>query len=375
MSAGARTGVAILLSGAAGEYMESATVVEWRASEGTWVAAGETVAVVETAKAATEIPAPVSGRLARIAAPVGREVAVGTALGTILPDQEAAAPAERAPIAPASVSPLATREGIPRRWQASFASPLAKRVACEAGIDLSRLAGSGPGGRISASDVREAIAGERDREAGPRAGSEIASGETERAPPAAADRGAATFSMAIVCDARAMLEERALLWEAGESVPFLALVLRALAATLARFPALGGGPIRLSVLSEKGSASVGIALTEGMSLSELARALSAPRAGDIFREAAACLHVLDASALGITEIVPSLAAGVMAAIGVGALCEAPVFAGGRSESYPGFRLSLSADPSAIDTGTAARFLAALRAVIEKETALPGGDPP
>lgn len=374
MSAGAVTEVGILLSGAAGEYMESATVVEWRAREGTWVAAGETVAVVETAKAATEIPAPVSGRLARIAAPVGSEVAVGTALGMILPDRNAAQPPDpvSVPATPPSIAPM--REGIPRHWQASFASPLAKRLAGEAGVDLSRLTGSGPDGRISASDVREAIAGERNCDVSPRVGSEIAPGLAERAW-LAAEKTVGTVGMAVVCDVHAPLEERARLWEAGESVPLLAFVLHALAVTVARFPALGGGTIRITVLREKETAPVGIALTADMSVAEFARVLSTNRAQRVCREAAARLHVLDASALGITEIAPSLPAGAVAAIGVGALCEMPAFAGGQSQSYPGIRLSLIADPTAIDTGTAARILAALRAVIEKETALVGGDPP
>ena len=56
------------LSGAAGEYMESATVVEWLARPGDAVRAGQPLAVVETAKAATELPSPADGTLLRVVA-------------------------------------------------------------------------------------------------------------------------------------------------------------------------------------------------------------------------------------------------------------------------------------------------------------------
>lgn len=149
----------IRLTGVGGEYMESATVVEWHVALGEWVLAGAPLVTVETAKAATEIPAPRDGYLREIAAEVGVEVAVGALLGRIddalgtAPAAAGKAPApDERPAAPAPKSE-------PRRSGDRFvASPLARRMARERGIDLSLVSGSGPGGRIKRRDIEAAAA-------------------------------------------------------------------------------------------------------------------------------------------------------------------------------------------------------------------------
>ncbi|MFD2032957.1 biotin/lipoyl-containing protein [Ancylobacter dichloromethanicus] len=84
----------ITVVGAGGEYMESVVVVAWHKKKGESVKAGELVVTVETAKAATEIEAPVSGILSDIRAQIGEEVAIGTVLGTLSEDgADTAAPA------------------------------------------------------------------------------------------------------------------------------------------------------------------------------------------------------------------------------------------------------------------------------------------
>jgi pyruvate/2-oxoglutarate dehydrogenase complex dihydrolipoamide acyltransferase (E2) component len=179
------TPVEITLGGIGGEYMESAVLVEWRAADGARVAAGDVVAVVETAKAATDVEAPADGVL-HILVPQGEEVAVGTVLARL---GEAAAPA---PIAAAGISaPAAPLPGLKRRWQTAYASPLAKRIAAERGIDLHALRGSGPAGRIVHADLPDAA-------------------------PRLADAGAAGFTIAVEAHAAALLARRADRWDAGE---------------------------------------------------------------------------------------------------------------------------------------------------------------
>lgn len=155
----------ITLAGGAGEYMESATVVSWSAKLGDPVKAGEVVVVVETAKAATEIEAERDGVLAEILAPEGAEVGIGAVLGRIADSLAVSAPqAANAPRPPVSTldmpaaptRPAATAITGEAGWRISI-SPLARRLARQAGLDPAGLTGTGPGGRIKSRDVERAL--------------------------------------------------------------------------------------------------------------------------------------------------------------------------------------------------------------------------
>ncbi|MGF7161611.1 pyruvate dehydrogenase E2 component (dihydrolipoamide acetyltransferase) [Rhodoligotrophos appendicifer] len=145
----------IILTGAGGEYMETATLVEWSVARGDSVKAGDVVAIVETAKAATEIFAPIDGVVSEIFVEKGTEIAVGSVLGRI---GDAAA---KAPSKPEAVddpaTPAPARELTPDRREGRVAaSPLARRLAAARGLDLRTVKGSGPAGRIKRRDVEAA---------------------------------------------------------------------------------------------------------------------------------------------------------------------------------------------------------------------------
>lgn len=150
----------ITLAGGAGEYMESATVVSWAAKVGDPVKAGDVVVVVETAKAATEIEAGHDGVLAAILAPEGAEVGIGAVLGRIADhldvDEMAVAEPQSAVAEPeAAISDApAKAEAASRRVSIS---PLARRLARQAGLDPCGIAGTGPGGRIKSRDIERAL--------------------------------------------------------------------------------------------------------------------------------------------------------------------------------------------------------------------------
>ncbi len=151
----------IIIESAGGEYMETVLVVEWAAGIGDPVKAGDVVVTVETAKAATEIEAAHDGYLTEILFKVGSEAPVGSVLGIISDTSAATGPASaQVPAAPAAVasgnaapaSPPPVRDG-----GRIVASPLARRLARAAGIDLSGIRGSGPNGRIKRRDVEAAV--------------------------------------------------------------------------------------------------------------------------------------------------------------------------------------------------------------------------
>jgi pyruvate dehydrogenase E2 component (dihydrolipoamide acetyltransferase) len=143
---------------ALGMAQETGKVLRWLKAEGETVAEGEPLLEIETDKVTVEIEAPAAGTLAAVRAAEGDEVPVGQAIAFVLADGESA-PEPVAPAAPAATPaaqvngepiPVPVDGGRPRR---TLASPKARRIAAERGIDLDALAGSGPSGAIVAADV------------------------------------------------------------------------------------------------------------------------------------------------------------------------------------------------------------------------------
>ncbi|MBB4284655.1 acetoin dehydrogenase dihydrolipoyllysine-residue acetyltransferase subunit [Roseospira goensis] len=166
---------AITTGAVGGEYMDHVLVVEWRVGPGDAVRQGDVVAVVETAKAATEVEAPCDGVMGPILAPVGTEVPVGARLGLIGADAADAADAAGDQPTPEPPTPVPAPEinadagadagaesdpgpadrRVPEAGDGArlVASPAARRMAAETRVDLRVVAGTGPGGRIKRRDV------------------------------------------------------------------------------------------------------------------------------------------------------------------------------------------------------------------------------
>jgi len=143
--------------------MKEGTVVQWFKKEGEPVKKGEPLVEVLSEKVTYDVEAPASGVLRKILAAEGTDVPVAGTLGIIaepdepLPEiEEIAAPAVPAPperieeVAPLPEMVKEVRKRVP-------ASPAAKRLAREYGIDLTKVRGSGPEGRIVEADVRQYI--------------------------------------------------------------------------------------------------------------------------------------------------------------------------------------------------------------------------
>ncbi len=151
-----------------GQGMESGTIVRWLKSEGEPVAKGEPLFELDTDKVTQEVEAETNGVLLKIAVaegevPVGQTVAFIGAEGEDVPEVASEPPAPPASQAPSN-SLLQTKQEPAPASPASGngrikASPLARRLARERGIDLAKLHGTGPEGRIVAEDVGRAEAG------------------------------------------------------------------------------------------------------------------------------------------------------------------------------------------------------------------------
>ena len=145
--------------------MQEGTVVKWRKKEGDEVARGEVIAEIETDKAVVEMEAYASGVLKKVVVEEGETVPVGTLIGVITAPDEELPPLEslqKGEAAPTQVTTDGAREAVAAASPAEAptqtsteikSSPIARRLAREMGIDLTKIKGTGPGGRITEADV------------------------------------------------------------------------------------------------------------------------------------------------------------------------------------------------------------------------------
>jgi len=160
-----------LLMPSLGADMEAGTVVEWLVKPGDIVHKGDIVAVVDTDKANIDIETFEGGTVSELLVPLGRRVAVGTPLATLVADGTVA-PSTTAMTPPTTPSPDGTAaeptrartavEPRPERTIPSTTSelhsPLLRRLARHLGVDLDAVAGTGPGGAVTRHDIERAAA-------------------------------------------------------------------------------------------------------------------------------------------------------------------------------------------------------------------------
>jgi len=146
-----------------GADMEAGTLVEWLVKPGDWVKRGDIVAIVETQKGAIEIETFQAGQIEKILVELNSKVPVGTPLAQIRTELEGK-PAAFAPPAPPVPPPVqaparapAAPPVAPIAVAGARASPAARKLAEERGIDLSTITGSGPGGAVTYADVEQRL--------------------------------------------------------------------------------------------------------------------------------------------------------------------------------------------------------------------------
>ena len=174
--AASNQGATIVSMPALGESVTEGTVTRWLKKVGDAVAADEALLEVSTDKVDTEIPSPVSGTVLSIDVPVDSTVAVGARLASIgvsggaaaakptpAPVQSAPVVSTPAPVAPtpapvqaapvAAPAPIATSSAAAVRADDAYVTPIVRKLAAEAGVNLSTIKGTGVGGRIRKEDI------------------------------------------------------------------------------------------------------------------------------------------------------------------------------------------------------------------------------
>jgi pyruvate dehydrogenase E2 component (dihydrolipoamide acetyltransferase) len=406
---------------------ETATVIQWLKQEGEQIEKGEPVLVIETDKVTVEVEAPISGVLAGIqvepeqVVPVTEVIAYILEPGEELPEK-AEAPAETPPAVPMEATPVARRLAEARNVDLAAvegtgpneritkadveavldegasvepvsekirATPAARRIAREHGLDLATVPGSGPGGVVQADDV-QTFAAERQPSATP-AGEVVPLGRMRRT---IAERMSSSYrtiphiSFCVRVDMSAFQVTRARLNVEAQAanqplVSVTALVVKAVAWTLKRHPWLNSmlRDEEIHLLPEI-NIGVAVALEEGLvvpvvhqadrkSIAAVAAEVNdlATRAReDRLRPsdvAEGTFTVSNLGPFGIEEFTAIINPPQAAILAVG-LIQPGVVAdeGGEVAVRPVMRMTLSADHRIVDGAIAARFLGDLEKVLE-----------
>jgi pyruvate dehydrogenase E2 component (dihydrolipoamide acetyltransferase) len=362
---------------ALGMAQETGTVVQWMKRAGDQVVKGEPLLEVETDKAVVEVESPASGTLSSISAEAGAEVPIGTPIAVILGAGETELQKSVPPRSPGRspvTSPLAGEVGSARRAQPGGgvrlapASPKARRLAAESGIDVVALAGSGPDGAVVLADLPEA-ANE----------SELEVGRTWKI---MAERTAAAWAAPHFYLTREVMAE-ALLAAKSEKVTVTDLLVKLSAVTLKRHPHLCSAwrEGRL-VKSSRISIAVAVASEDGLTVPVIHDAdrkslaeISAWREGAVERARSHKLRPEDLEGgvfsisnlgmYGVDAFTAIINAGQASILSVGRIAERPVARNGAVEVAQTMILTLGCDHRAVDGARGALFLKDLVAAIEE----------
>lgn len=203
-----------------GESIVEATVGKWMKNEGESVAVGDPLVELETDKVNMEVAATGAGVLQSIVKREGETVGIGEVLAVVGDGANAVAPtpaaapapvaqAVPAPSAPALV-PTAPAEEEADGGDVGRATPLARRIAAEHGIDINQVRGTGPGGRVTKDDVNALVerANGASSASTPIAPAPVQAAAPPTPPPAAPARPAAPAPIPVVSTADGRPEER-----------------------------------------------------------------------------------------------------------------------------------------------------------------------
>jgi pyruvate dehydrogenase E2 component (dihydrolipoamide acetyltransferase) len=379
---------------ALGMAQETGKVLRWLKAEGDEVAKGEPLMEVETDKVTVEIEAPADGQLAGLRAPEGAEVPVGETIAVIVapgedaPANGSAAPAPEVSATAAPAPVVAQAQSAPSHRR--LASPKARRLAAERGVDLDSLVdGSGPHGALVAADIPAAPAGEPAPSA-PAGGelplSRIWSVMAERT--AQSWTSAPHFYLLREGDAGRLGSWRAAAKRTlGRDVSVTDLLVRATAAALRAHPqanaAWADGSIRLN---DEVNVGIAVAVEDGLLVpvihgaDRIGLAAIAARREEVVaraRDGALLPEDVEGGTFTISNLgmfgVDAFNAVVnppqAAILAVGRIVERVVAVAGSPAVMPTMALTLSCDHRVVDGARAAQFLDTLATLIEEPAAL------
>ena len=392
-----------------GQGMETGTIVRWLKSEGENVEKGDPLYELDTEKVTQEVEAEASGVLLKILAGEGEEIEVGKAIAVIVqegeeipaavaeaPNEEPQAEAEPAPAPEPETAPEPEQRVESTNGGRVKASPLARRIARERGVELSSLRGTGPEGRIVAEDVERAAASGAVSAPAP-AAAPVPTGEVEvvklnQMRKTIARRmteawEAPAFQIAMSADMSASIRLREALLarvkEGGVRPTYSDILTKVVALALLRHRDMNahfaGDSVELFP-----TANIGIAVAiphglvvpvipncEARSIPEIAAAradlVERTRGGKLRSEdlEGGTFTISNLGMYGVerfTAVLNPPQAGILA---VGAIEERAVVVDGDFEIQPRMDLTLTVDHRSVDGATASEFLATVKSFLEE----------
>jgi pyruvate dehydrogenase E2 component (dihydrolipoyllysine-residue acetyltransferase) len=401
------------------DSMEEGTVLQWLVAEGDEIEAGQPLVEVETDKATVTYEADASGTVLALSVSEGASVPVGAPIAVIgaageelpAPPSSATLAAAAAPAAPAATSAPApaapvSRSPSPPPGGRPKASPLARRLAAERGVDLSGVAGSGPNGRVVRADVERADATANGGELGvappalAQPGVVSAKGEATVQPLGRLQQTVARrmaesratvpdFELRCEVDMSAVVELRRRLREVADPAPsYNDIIVKAAALALREFPRVNAA-YRDGAVETYSRINVGIAVAaedalvvptivdaDRLSLGEIARSArelaARVRDGSVSPAelAGGTFTVSNLGMYGVDSFSAVINPPQAAILAVGSLRARPVvLEGGEVTARPTVNLSLACDHRVLYGADGARFLDRVRDLLERPDAL------
>jgi len=395
-----------------GAVAEEATLLHWLVEEGETIEKGQPIFEAESDKATVEVAAPDSGTVNELLAAPGDVVPAGHVVGTLLapgekptdvPEKDHALPSEPAPPAiaglkpetlkPATLGPATPKPSTGRK----LASPVARRLAREQGIDVTTIRGTGPGGRIIKADVEDAVA----RQRGVPDLTRIANSAVPPSLPgvrgaiarhmARSARTTAPVTLTTEVDAEALVKTRQMLRaEAGaqaEEISYTLLMAFIAARALTRHPELNAsltedGIVRhpevnvgIAVDTERGLLVPVLRGAAHRSLLDLAADLQAKVARALEGKAmpedlsGGTFTITNLGPYGVDSFTPIINLPECAILGIGRIRTQPVVRQGALAPGQTMALSLTFDHRLVDGAPAARFLQHVTRLVERPTLL------
>ncbi len=376
----------------AGDSITEAFIGQWQVKEGTWVDVDQNIVVIETEKAAFDVPAPVAGILTKILKKNGDKALVNEVIAQMEP---APRPAGVAPAPPAAAPAAAAPTGK----AGGYVMPAAAAAGAQAGVDPAGVKGTGPGGRVLKEDVQKAATS-----APSKAATALSGVREERRQPMSimrqtiarrlveAQHNAALLTTFNECDVTAIKKAREQYQDAftkkyGIKLGFMSFFVKAVVDALNLFPSIGAR-IDGTDLIFRNYCDIGVAIgggkglvvpilrsAERMSFSEIELAIA--DFGKRANEGRLSMEEMDGGTFTIsnggvygslmsTPIVNPPQSGVL---GMHNIVDRPIALNGEVVIRPMMYLALTYDHRVVDGREAVSFLKRIKDVVEDPTRL------
>ncbi|MHC4537258.1 MAG: dihydrolipoamide acetyltransferase family protein [Planctomycetota bacterium] len=393
-----------------GQTMEEGTIVNCLIKAGDEVKKGDVIFEIETDKATLEMESPADGFVKHILVEVDQTLAVGEPLLVLgdkdeevpqnfidsLKDGAPAAPSETAPVeqaAPAAPQPAATPQPAAPAGRV-IASPRAKKLAGELGVDLASVTGTGPAGKITEQDVKQTAASKSAKPAAPApsAQADVKLGSTvpiNRLQKITAEkmlkskREIPCFYLTVKADVTGLVDLRAELNQTSDvKVSYNDFIIKAVATSLEKYPIMTGQLAGESIkLAEAINVGLAISVPDGL-VAPILKDVNKKDVKQIARDSQAlverargnklaptdveggCITVSNLGAFGIDNFIPIVVPGQCSILGIGQITDTCVPDNGNIMARKLMNMTLSVDHKVANGAVAAQFLDFVRKLLE-----------